>query len=97
MLAFDGLAGEWRLEADQLDFRARPAAGVDAHIGARIRQRRHEMGLSQEELGDLCGLLPGEIGRYEAGQAVVHAASIWRLSRSLNRPVAFFFPERAAH
>lgn len=94
MLAFDGFARAWRLQVDLLEFDAEAAAGVDAFIGSRVRQRRREMGLAVEDLAELCGMAVDEIERCEAGAAVIQAALVWRLSQGLNRPVEFFYPAR---
>jgi len=96
MLAFDGFARAWRRQVDLLEVHAEATASVNAHIGARVRQRRHEMGLSTDDVAELCGIAVAQIERYEAGDAVIQAALVWRLSRALNRPVEFFYPERAA-
>lgn len=96
MLAFDGFARAWRRQVDLLELDAEATAGVDAHIGARMRQRRQEMGLSAQDLADLCGVTVDLLERYEAGEAVIHAALVWRLSQGLNRPVEFFYPDRDA-
>jgi transcriptional regulator with XRE-family HTH domain len=56
----------------KLDFRA-----IDAHIGARLRQRRVELGISQKRLGEACGLAYQQISKYERGlTASLPASSI---------------------
>lgn len=94
MLAFDGFARAWRRQVDLFEVDAEATASVDAYIGARVRQRRHELGLSTEDLAELCGVAAEQVERYEAGRAVIQAALVWRLSQGLNRPVEFFYPER---
>jgi len=96
MLAFDGFARAWRRQVDLLEVAAEATASVDAHIGARVRERRHELGLSTKDLAELCGIAVEQIERYEAGGGVIQAALVWRLSQGLNRPVEFFYPERTA-
>ncbi len=94
MLALDGFARAWRRQVDLLELDVETTAGVDAFIGARVRQRRLEMGLSRKDLAQACGIAADEIERYEAGAAVVQAAQVWRLSQGLKRPVEFFYPDR---
>lgn len=36
-------------------------------IGARIKQRREQLGYTQDELGDILGLKKSSISRYESG------------------------------
>jgi len=48
---------------------------VDAHVGARMRQRRTLLGMSQEKLGTAVGLTFQQIQKYERGSN----RSSWRL------------------
>lgn len=52
-------------------------------IGARIREIREQRGLSQTDLGDLCGLKPNRISNYETGLRVPPLAAIIALCRGL--------------
>lgn len=51
-------------------------------LGRRIRHFRKRHGLTQEELGRLCGVNPSSVGRWESGQAVPEGAT-WLLLRGL--------------
>jgi len=43
------------------------ATAVDAYIGARMRERRHEPGLSQDDLAKTLGITFQQIQKYERG------------------------------
>lgn len=38
---------------------------VDVHVGAKVRARRLELGMSQEKLGDAIGLTFQQVQKYE--------------------------------
>lgn len=64
---------------------------IDKGVGQRIRMRRLMLGMSQEKLGDACGLTFQQIQKYEKGLNRVGASRIQQLSDALNVPIQFFF------
>jgi transcriptional regulator with XRE-family HTH domain len=66
---------------------------VDIHVGARLRQRRQLLGLSQEKLGEAVGLTFQQVQKYERGANRIGASRLYELSRVLDVPVGFFFDE----
>ncbi len=64
---------------------------IDKHVGSRVRQRRQELGLSQEKLGDALGLTFQQVQKYEKGTNRVSASRLQHLSRILKAPIASFF------
>jgi transcriptional regulator with XRE-family HTH domain len=52
-------------------------------FGARVRARRVELGLSQEALGDACGLHRTYIGSMERGERNVSLLNIVRVAAAL--------------
>ena len=52
-------------------------------LGTRIRKRRKELGVSQEELADRAGLHRTYVGAVERGERNVSFYNILRLSRAL--------------
>lgn len=66
---------------------------IDSHVGARIRQRRVLMGMSQEALGLAIGLTFQQVQKYERGANRVGCSRLWDLGRVLDVPVQFFFDE----
>lgn len=69
---------------------------VDVHVGARIRQRRTLLGLSQEKLGDAVGLTFQQIQKYEKGANRVGASRLYQFSRILDVPIDYFFEDMPA-
>src|SRR5215204_3024603 len=43
------------------------AQPVDRHVGSRVRMRRMMVGMSQEKLGEACGITFQQIQKYEKG------------------------------
>src|SRR6201987_3522514 len=68
---------------------------IDVHVGARIRQRRTLLGMSQEKLGEAIGLTFQQVQKYERGANRVGASRLYDLSRVLDVPGAYFFEEMA--
>ncbi|MHC8507972.1 MAG: helix-turn-helix domain-containing protein [Rhodospirillales bacterium] len=66
---------------------------VDVHVGARVRQRRTLLGMSQESLGDAVGLTFQQIQKYERGANRIGASRLYEFSRILDVPVASFFED----
>ena len=64
---------------------------VDVHVGARMRQRRTLLGMSQEKLGTAVGLTFQQIQKYEKGTNRVGASRIQQISEVLQVPVSFLF------
>jgi transcriptional regulator with XRE-family HTH domain len=52
-------------------------------LGARVRERRLELGLSQEALGDVSGLHWTFIGQVERGRRNISLHNLLRLAASL--------------
>jgi transcriptional regulator with XRE-family HTH domain len=64
---------------------------VDLHVGARLRQRRNEVGLSQDQLGRATGLTFQQIQKYERGINRVSASKLFHLAKVLDVVPGFFF------
>ena len=64
---------------------------VDVHVGARIRQRRMIVGLTQQNLAETIGVTFQQIQKYEIGANRVSASRLWEIARLLNVPIGFFF------
>jgi transcriptional regulator with XRE-family HTH domain len=64
---------------------------VDVHVGARIRQRRTSLGMSQEKLGDALNLTFQQIQKYERGANRVGASRLYDLCRVFDVTADFFF------
>jgi transcriptional regulator with XRE-family HTH domain len=64
---------------------------IDVHVGARIRQRRTSLGMSQEKLGDALDLTFQQIQKYERGANRVGASRLYDLCRVFDVTADFFF------
>ena len=64
---------------------------VDLHVGARIRSRRRQLGLSQEGLADSLGITFQQVQKYERGVNRVSASKLYDIAMRLETPVAWFF------
>lgn len=52
-------------------------------LGERVRARRHELGLSQEGLGDVSGLHWTFVGQVERGQRNISFVNLLRVAQAL--------------
>lgn len=74
-------------------FPVRKPNDVDAHVGARLRQRRMLLGISQEQLAEMLGLTFQQVQKYERGTNRVSASRLFQLARALDTPITWFFDE----
>lgn len=70
-------------------------SGIDRRIGERIRQRRTEVGLTQEQLGAALGCSYQQVQKFESGANRIAAAQLHALAARLGVPVGWFFAEDA--
>lgn len=65
---------------------------IDSHVGNRIRQRRVELSISQEELAGELGLTVEQIEQIEQGRYRLTAAQLngLRAILSVDSPIYFF-------
>lgn len=66
---------------------------VDVHVGARMRQRRSLLGMSQTNLGAAVGLTFQQIQKYERGSNRIGSSRLFEFSKVLDVPVSYFFDE----
>jgi transcriptional regulator with XRE-family HTH domain len=64
---------------------------IDKHVGARIRERRIMLGLTQQQLADLIGVTYQQAHKYERGINRVSAGRLFEIARVLTVPVSYFF------
>jgi transcriptional regulator with XRE-family HTH domain len=67
---------------------------IDVGVGARIRIRRRELGVSQTTLGQHLGLTFQQIQKYERGANRVSASMLVRTAARLECSVAFLVGEQ---
>jgi transcriptional regulator with XRE-family HTH domain len=66
---------------------------VDVHVGARMRQRRSLLGMSQTNLGTAVGLTFQQIQKYERGSNRIGSSRLFEFAKVLDVPVSYFFDE----
>jgi transcriptional regulator with XRE-family HTH domain len=66
-------------------------ATVDVHVGARLRQRRKYLGMTQQQLASELGLTFQQIQKYERGANRVSASKLYELARALGVTISYFF------
>jgi transcriptional regulator with XRE-family HTH domain len=70
---------------------ARRATAIDAYIGARMRERRLALELSQDRLGKELGVSFQQIQKYENGVNRVSAARLFDICKALNVSLSSMF------
>lgn len=63
----------------------------DIELGKRLRLRRVERNMSQQELGDALGVSFQQVQKYEKGVNRVGAARLQQICNALDVPVTFFY------
>jgi transcriptional regulator with XRE-family HTH domain len=64
---------------------------IDRHVGARIRERRIMLGLTQQQLADLIGVTYQQAHKYERAINRVSAGRLFEIAHVLSVPVSYFF------
>ena len=72
--------------------KARSKSEIDEYIGARIREGRIALNLSQEQLAVALGVSFQQIQNYEKGANGVSAVRLFDLCKILNVSLASMFP-----
>jgi transcriptional regulator with XRE-family HTH domain len=66
---------------------------IDSQVGARLRERRKSLKLTQSQLGKHLGISFQQIQKYEAGTNRIGASNLYKLAAALNVPVQHFFQD----
>jgi transcriptional regulator with XRE-family HTH domain len=64
---------------------------VDRHIGARMRERRVMLGLTQQQLAELIGVTYQQAHKYEKGLNRVAGGRLYQIAQALGVEVAHFY------
>src|SRR5947207_5401337 len=64
---------------------------IDRHVGARVRELRIMLGLTQQQLADLIGVTYQQAHKYERGINRVSAGRLYEIAQVLSVPVGYFF------
>ena len=69
----------------------RSSNAIDEFIGARMRERRQALGISQADLGKILGVSYQQIQKYEIGQNRVSAGRLFDICKALNVSLSSMF------
>jgi transcriptional regulator with XRE-family HTH domain len=69
----------------------RSASAIDKYIGARMREQRLALSISQEQLGRKLGVSFQQIQKYESGKNRVSAARLFVICKALNVSLSSMF------
>lgn len=66
-------------------------SGIDRIVGQRLRWRRRELKLTQEQLGEKIGLTFQQVQKYEKGVNRISAGRLFELSQVLGITITYFY------
>lgn len=69
------------------------AQAINKNIGARLKLRRTQLGLSQQDIGRVCGVTFQQIQKYEKGVNAMNAARMYQFAQALHVSIIFFYEE----
>jgi transcriptional regulator with XRE-family HTH domain len=64
---------------------------IDRHVGARMRQQRIMLGLTQQQLAELIGVTYQQAHKYEKGINRVSASRLYSVAQALGVEVSYFY------
>jgi transcriptional regulator with XRE-family HTH domain len=68
---------------------------IDRLVGSRVRQRRMQLGMSQEHLAEQLGLTVPQVQKYEKGVNRIGASRLHKIAGLLGVPISAFFEAHA--
>jgi transcriptional regulator with XRE-family HTH domain len=76
-----------------LAFGSKPKAAneIDRLVGSRVRQRRMQLGMSQDALAAQLGLTVPQLQKYEKGVNRIGASRLHKIAGLLGVPIGAFF------
>jgi transcriptional regulator with XRE-family HTH domain len=78
------------MPAPRVAGRSRPQ-DIDRHVGARMRERRIMLGLTQQQMAELIGVTYQQAHKYEKGINRVAASRLYSIARALGVEVGYFY------
>ena len=64
---------------------------IDRLVGSRVRQRRMQLGMSQEQLAEQLGITVPQVQKYEKGVNRIGASRLHKIAGLLGVPIGAFF------
>lgn len=74
-----------------MPLRKTPPNPIDVHVGARVRQGRLIIGLSQEKLAFPLGVTFQQVQKNEQGTNRIGASRLQKISQILGKPISWFY------
>ncbi len=71
--------------------RSRRPHPIDRHVGSKMRERRIEIGMSQERLAAALGITFQQVQKYERATNRIGASRLYDLAQILRVPISYFF------
>ena len=68
---------------------------IDRLVGSQVRQRRMQLGISQEQLAEQLGLTVPQVQKYETGVNRIGASRLHKIAGLLGVPIGTFFEAHA--
>jgi transcriptional regulator with XRE-family HTH domain len=78
------------MPAPKVAGRSRPQ-DVDSYVGARMRERRIMLGLTQQQMAELIGVTYQQAHKYEKGINRVAAGRLHSIAQALGVEIGYFF------
>ncbi len=69
------------------------AQDIDRHVGARMRERRIMLGLTQQQMAELIGVTYQQAHKYETGINRISAGRLYQIARALGVEISYFFED----
>ena len=66
---------------------------VDVYVGARVKERRNELGISQEKLAEAHGLTFQQVQKYERAANRISCSRLYHMSKVLGVDVPYFYED----
>jgi len=66
-------------------------SGIDRIVGQRLRWRRRELKLTQEQLGERLGLTFQQVQKYEKGVNRISAGRLFEMAQVLGITITYFY------
>ena len=67
------------------------AQDADRHVGARMRERRIMLGLTQQQMAELIGVTYQQAHKYEKGINRVASGRLYNIAQALGVDIGYFF------
>jgi transcriptional regulator with XRE-family HTH domain len=77
--------------------RTKEEVDIDRGVGARLRERRLLLGMSQQQLAKALGITFQQVQKYENGANRISASRLWDISGRLDVPIDWFFGVESAN